>query len=118
MKVYEVGDTVGAITFNIIVSKRWIAEAWARLKPGRVITEVDTRDPDILEVFADGREDEWLERVGITGVQPAIVSWNAGARERDVLADLFEEGFVEPHVTWASDLGWRVTADGKKAGLK
>jgi hypothetical protein len=44
--------------------------------------------------------------------------WNAGARDHDTLSELYAAALIEPHVTWASDLGWRVTDAGKKAGLK
>lgn len=44
--------------------------------------------------------------------------WNAGERHEDVTRELYASAFVEPFITWASDLSWRVTAAGKKAGLK
>jgi hypothetical protein len=49
---------------------------------------------------------------------PPSKRWNAGERDLDVTRPLYMAGHIEPHVTWASDLGWRVTSEGKKAGLK
>jgi hypothetical protein len=44
--------------------------------------------------------------------------WNAGERDAEITRELYAAALIEPHVTWASDLGWRVTDAGKKAGLK
>lgn len=53
-------------------------------------------------------------------IVPASVKklWADGNRESGTLSAVFALGWVEPHVTWSSDLGWRVTDAGKKAGLK
>ena len=59
--------------------------------------------------------DEWTFRISEKGVK---MQWSAGSRDHITLAAAFTLGWVEPHVTWASDLGWRVTEAGKKAGLK
>lgn len=48
----------------------------------------------------------------------AAIAWKQGERDASVTRALYAAGYIEPHVTWASDLGWRVTSEGKKAGLK
>src|SRR5688572_14443059 len=48
----------------------------------------------------------------------SITRWNAGEREPPTLRNLFGAAWIEPYITWSSDLAWRATADGKKAGLK
>lgn len=47
-----------------------------------------------------------------------VDEWNGGDREPATLRVLFADAWIEPYVTWAGDIAWRATADGRKAGLK
>jgi hypothetical protein len=47
-----------------------------------------------------------------------VPRWNSGEREACVTRPLYALGHIEPYITWAGEIAWRATDDGKQAGLK
>lgn len=104
--------------------EKYMLQRLAEALPATICTEVRSREssdvsPGFIRLVLEYPRSGAAQYPVLNSTLPAtVVSWNAGAREHDILSELYAAALVEPHVTWASDLGWRVTEAGKKAGLK
>lgn len=99
-------------------------EKWCTMyMPTAQVTQVEVKSsPDVpMGTIRLTAETHWPTASvgsGVSTARPAVVSWNAGAREHDILGELYAAALAEPYITWAGELAWRATDAGKKAGLK